>query len=85
MQLLEEDRKKIKGALGEISDSMTRVEAEKDFAKEVLKNLYDEFKIPKKTLAKLANTYHRQNFNEEVALNDEFETIYQTVTNQEAE
>ena len=51
MQLLEEDRKKIKGALGEISDSMTRVEAEKVFVKEVLKNLSDEFKIPKKTLA----------------------------------
>jgi hypothetical protein len=81
MQLLEEDKKKIKGALYEISNSKTRIEAENDLVKEILKNLYDEFKIPKKTLAKLANTYHKQNFNEEVALNDEFEVIYQTVTN----
>jgi hypothetical protein len=80
MQILEADKKKIYDALKSISNSYTRVEAERDFVKEVLKDLYDQYKIPKKTLAKLANTYHKQNFTEEVALNEEFELIYQTVT-----
>ena len=82
MQLLEEDRKKIYGALQEISDSMTRISAEKDFISETLKDLHDQFKttISKKTLVKLANVYHKQSFNEEVAAADEFETLYQNVT-----
>ena len=82
MQLLEQDRKKIYGALQEISDSMTRISAEKDFINETLKDLHDQYKttISKKTLTKLANVYHKQSFNEEVAAADEFETLYQTVT-----
>ena len=81
MQILEADKKKIYDALKSISNSYTRIEAERDYVKEVLKNLYDDYKIPKKTLSKLASTYHKQNFTEEVALNEEFELIYQTVTN----
>lgn len=82
MQLLEQDRKKIYGALQEISDSMTRISAEKDFINETLKDLHDQYKstISKKSLTKLANVYHKQSFNEEVAAADEFETLYQTVT-----
>ena len=82
MQLLDADKKKIKDALSEISNSLTRCEAERDFVKEVLLDIHEQFKIPKKTLSKMAKVYHKQNFNEEVALNDEFETLYQTLTNE---
>ena len=84
MQLLEEDRKKIYKAFQEISDSMTRISAEKDFINETLKVLHDEYKavMSKKTLAKMANVYHKGTFNEEVTLNDEFETLYQNITNE---
>jgi hypothetical protein len=85
MQLLDADKKAIKDALGEISNSLTRNEAERDFIKEVLNDLHQKFQIPKKTLSKMAKVYHKQNFNEEVALNDEFETLYQTLTNEAAE
>ena len=80
MQLLEQDRKKIYGALQEISDSMTRISAEKDFINETLKDLHDQYKstISKKSLTKLANVYHKQSFNEEVAAADEFDTTSQT-------
>lgn len=80
MQLLEEDRKKIRGALDEISNSFTRVEAERDLIKSVINDLNTLFKIPKKTLNKMAKAHHKQNFNEEVATNEEFEELYQTVT-----
>ena len=38
------------------------------------------FQIPKKTVKKLINVYHKQNFSEEVATHEEFESLYETVT-----
>jgi hypothetical protein len=80
MQLLEEDRIKIKKAVQEASDSMYRAEAEKSLQKEIIENVFDQYKIPKKTISKMIRVYHKQNFPEEVAAADEFETLYQTVT-----
>jgi hypothetical protein len=37
------------------------------------------FQIPKKTVKKLINVYHKQNFSEEVATHEEFESLYETV------
>jgi hypothetical protein len=83
MQLLEEDKKQIRGAVQEASDSMLRIDAEKDLIKEIVDNLYETYKIPKKTLSKIIKVYHKQNFDQEVALNEEFEDLYQTVTTNE--
>ena len=49
-----EDRKKIKQALIEISDSMTRIDAEKDLIKDIIQDTSDNFKLPKKYLNKMA-------------------------------
>jgi hypothetical protein len=80
MQLLDEDKKQIRGAVVEASNSLLRIDAEKDLIKNIIDGLYDTYKIPKKTLSKIVKVYHKQNFNEEVALNEEFEDLYQTVT-----
>jgi hypothetical protein len=84
MQLLDEDKKQIRGAVVEASNSLLRIDAEKDLIKNIIDGLYDTYKIPKKTLSKIIKVYHKQNFNEEVALNEEFEDLYQTVTTSEA-
>ena len=73
------DRKKIKDALHEISGSMTRIEAERDYIKEAIKELSDEFKLSKKTLSKMARVYHKQNYSQEVANHEEFEGLYETI------
>lgn len=73
------DRKRIKDAMQEISDSMTRMDAEKDLIKEIIKDLNDQFKISKRILSKMARTYHKQNFHNEQQLNDEFESLYTEV------
>jgi len=73
------DRKKIKDAMEEISNSMTRVDAEKDFQKEAIAELNDQFKISKKILSKMARTYHKQNFQNEQQSHEEFETLYTEV------
>jgi len=80
MQLLEEDRKKVHNALVEASNSLTRIDAERDLIKNITNDTSKNFQIPKKTIKKLIRVYHKQNFSEEVATHEEFETLYETVT-----
>jgi hypothetical protein len=80
MQILDEDKKKIKGALQEASNSLTRIDAERDLVKNIINDTSNTFQIPKKTVKKLINVYHKQNFSEEVASHEEFEELYETVT-----
>lgn len=80
MQLLDQDRKKIRDAMIEASNSFIRIDAEKDLIKNIINDLYDAYKIPKKQLSKMVKVYHKNNFQEEVASADEFEELYQNVT-----
>jgi len=73
------DRAKILGMLQEISNSLTRVESERDLIKEILDRLQDECEIPKKLGRKLAKVYHKRNFEEEVAQQNDFVEIYEKV------
>lgn len=73
------DRAKIKKMLGEISNSYTRVAAERDLIKETISEMSQEFNLPKKTLNKMAKVYHKQNFHVEQADNEEFEDLYKTI------
>jgi hypothetical protein len=74
------DKKRILGCLDEISNSMTRVEAEKDLIKEIFQKMEDEFEIPKKLSRRLARVYHKRNFADEVAQQNDFVDTYETVT-----
>ena len=78
----EEDRKKLYSAIKDMSDSMTRVEAERDLQTEIIKEMSDEFQIPKKTIRKIAKTFHKQNLSQEVADHEDFVDLYETVTKQ---
>jgi hypothetical protein len=76
---VQRDREKILGCLQEISNSLTRVEAERDLVKEILQRMQDEFEMPKKLSRKLARVYHKRNFEEEVASQNDFQEVYETV------
>jgi hypothetical protein len=76
-----EDRKKIMNAIQEISNSFTRVEAERDLIKDILQDIEDKFELPKKYTRKIAKIYHKQNFTEVQQEQEELESIYETVTN----
>ena len=80
MQLLEEDRKKLHNVLVDASNSLTRIDAERDLIKNIINDTNKNFQIPKKTIKKLIRVYHKQNFSEEVATHEEFENLYETVT-----
>ena len=74
------DREAIKKSLVEISDSYTRMEAEKDLIKDIVTDVCEQYQLSKKTFRKLARTYHKQNFSKEVAEHEEFEEMYETLT-----
>lgn len=74
-----EDRKAIKNALQEISNSLTRIEGERDLIKDILQTVQDNQSIPKKYVRKLAKIYHKQNYNEVQQEQDDLETLYETV------
>jgi len=75
------DRKAIYDCMREISASMTRMEGEREFIREAIKNICDEQNLSKKTFRRMAKTYHKQNFNTELEEHEEFETLYQAITN----
>ena len=70
--ITQEDRTKVRNALREMSDSMTRVSAEKDLQKEIAQKMLDEVGVNKAAFNKLARIYHASNLMEEAAKNEEF-------------
>lgn len=74
-----EDRKNVKLVLDEISNSMTRIEAEREYIKEAISDMADKYDLPKKILNRMARVYHKQNFSETVDENDELVVLYENV------
>ncbi len=75
-----EDKKKIRQALQAISDSLTRMEAERDLIKDILQTVEDNYKIKKKYTRRLAKVFHKQNFNQVQQDQQDLETLYESVT-----
>jgi len=75
----ETDRKKLLDAIRECSNSMTRIESEKDLIKEAVKTVCEDLKLPKRLVNRLVKVYHKQNYDEEVATHEQFEQLYETI------
>jgi hypothetical protein len=73
------DRKHIMDVMSEISASKTRSEAERDFQKEAIKELFDTYKIPKRLLNRFAKAYHKQSYTEELSVDSDFETLVEVL------
>lgn len=73
------DLKKIRDALQEASNSMSRIESERDLIKDIVNDSVDQFQISKKAFRKMIRVYHKQNFSEEVADQEEFEQLYEQI------
>ena len=74
-----EDRKRLAGMFREISNSLTRIEAERDLIKEIKANIKDEFELPTKVINLLAKLYHEQSKDEYFDEQSEIETLYESV------
>lgn len=73
------DRDKLLGVLKECSNSLVRMEAERDLIKESVKDICDKLQLPKRVVNKMVKVYHKQNFDEEVAVQDQFMELYNAV------
>jgi hypothetical protein len=73
------DQKKLLDCLRECSASMTRMDGEKDYIRESIASISKDLQLPKKLVEKLVKVYHKQNYDEEVATHEQFETLYETI------
>ena len=72
----DEELNKLKKGLAELSDVMTMKQAQSDTMKEIVSALHEELNLPKKMIRKLAVTYHKANYSEVVAEQEEFEALF---------
>ena len=71
------DKDKLLNGVKELSNSMTRVDAEKDLQKDIVSGLADELGIKKQYISKIATVYHKQTFSQLQAEHEELETLYE--------
>ncbi|ATV46280.1 hypothetical protein [Lake Baikal phage Baikal-20-5m-C28] len=74
------DRKAVYDAIVEISNSMTRMASERDLIKETLAAVKDKYDLHPRYTRQLAKIYHKQNFLEVKAEQDEVEELYESIT-----
>ena len=72
------DREKLLKVIRDCSDSLTRMAAERDFIKESVKEISKQLELPKPLVRKMVKVYFKRNYDEEVAVQDQFETLYET-------
>lgn len=73
------DSQKIRNAIREISNALTRTEAERDLIKAILVQIEEETGLPKKTLRKVARIWHKQNLIEQEEEFSEVRDLYQII------
>lgn len=76
-------RKKILDGLQEISNAFTRIEGERDYIKESIKMLAEEYEIKKPVLRKLAKLYHTQSAKDEKSKMDEIFAAFEVLTGED--
>ncbi len=77
--MIEKDKNELRGVLQEISNSMTRMDAEKESIKEAIAAASEKYQLNKKYLRKMAKVYHQNNFTDEVSDMEEFQKLYETI------
>ena len=80
MTLTEQEKKDVLRVIKDCSDSLTRMEGEREFIKESIITLNDKFGLDKAHLRKVVNIYYKQNLAEVQAQNTEVEDLYETLT-----
>jgi hypothetical protein len=73
------DRDKLFKVIKECSGSLARVDGERTYIKEAIGDICKELNLPKRLVNRLLKVYHKQNFEEETVVNDQFQTLYETV------
>lgn len=73
------DQKAIKDAVREASDSMVRIESEKEQIKTIVEMVSEKYELPKKVVNRLVKTYHKSTYDQETVEQDDFRELYETI------
>jgi hypothetical protein len=73
------DREKLLNAVKEMSNSLLRQDAERQFQRYVCVKMKDEIGLEPKFVKQLARSYHKQNFSEVINEQEEFQTLYEEI------
>lgn len=72
----EDDLKIIRDAIEEISLHYQKIETENQAIKDIVNSVYDQYKLPKKIVKRLAKVHHKNTFSQQVVEDKEFEALY---------
>lgn len=75
----QEDQERLRKALDEICNSMTRMDAERDHIKNILADMKERYDIPPKYLRRVARVQHKANYVQETQDNEVFEELHETL------
>ena len=76
----EKQLKELKGAITEINDYQNSIKVKQNQIKEIVDVTFDNLKIPKKLIKRMAKVYMNQSLQEEVAEFKEFEALFEGIT-----
>jgi hypothetical protein len=76
----ENQLKTLAGAIDEMVLVMHRMDSEKESMKDIIDATYDNLKLPKKIIRKMAKVKYKQSFQSEVAEHKEFEALFEGIS-----
>jgi len=77
---LDEDQlKDLRGNIDEIVVCLQKIQALNESIKDIIDLSYENSKIPKKIIKRIAKTEFKQNFRNEVTESSEFESLYEAL------
>ena len=77
--MIEAEKKVVQDSIEEMINCFTRMDAERDLMKEIVRKVKEETTVAPRVFRKMAKTAYKANFSEEVALHEEFEELYQEI------
>lgn len=71
------EKKAVAAAIQEMSDSMTRIEAERELMKDITDVTHEKYGLEKKHFKKLATIFHKRNLDEVRGEHETIESLYE--------
>lgn len=74
-----DDIKSIQNAVKEASNSMFRIQSERDLIKDIANTMKDEHNLPASDFKKMVRTYHKAEYQKRVEQNESFNELYEGI------
>jgi len=79
ISLSPEDRKELKMVVGELTNCLLQIDAQREAMKDAINDASKKYDIDKKQLRKLATTMFKHNYTDVQAEHEDFEFLYESI------